>query len=394
VDPDRPKQVVNALGRGESRPSAAAARQAPAPRPPAYLFYDGQCGLCRRAAQFIESAKPAQPLVYIDVTDDAVMQDFPQIDRKRAMEKVTLLGPDGRQREGYDAVTAVVGMLPRWRRFQRLMRLWPVRALGHGGYSLVGHHRHRISRVLGWEDSSGAVREDRLTSPHRRAGAAEAHPRPEQNQTMAGSAMPPDKASRQEGSSTGRRAFLREFMKAPTELGTCFTSSRPLARGIVKDLGLERAKAVIEFGPGPGPVTREIFKRIPKDCRFFAVELNAGLAEEFGRRFPGVTIFQDDAANVRALCEQAGIVPGEVDVIVSTLPFLLFPEELQRKILRESAGVLKPGGRFTTITYRMAKLMPSVNRFKAIMGAEFSTVQFARVVMANVPPAYVYRCVK
>lgn len=192
----------------------------------------------------------------------------------------------------------------------------------------------------------------------------------------------------------GRLAFLREFMKAPGELGTCFTSSGPLARGIVNGLGLERAGAVIEFGPGPGPVTREIFKRTPKDCKFFAVELNAGLAEEFRRRFPGVTIFQDDAANVRSLCEQAGIVPGEVDVIVSTLPFLLFPEELQQKILHEAAGVLKPGGRFTTITYRMAKLMPSVKRFKAVMNREFSTVQFARVVPLNVPPAYVYRCIK
>jgi phosphatidylethanolamine/phosphatidyl-N-methylethanolamine N-methyltransferase len=196
------------------------------------------------------------------------------------------------------------------------------------------------------------------------------------------------------GADRGRLAFVREFMKAPVELGTCFTSSGPLSRGIVKDLGLERAKAVIEFGPGPGPVTREIFKRTPRDCKFFAVELNAGLADEFRRRFPGVTIFQDDAANVRSLCEQAGIVPGEVDVIVSTLPFLLFPEELQRKILREAAGVLKPGGRFTTITYRMAKLMPSVRKFKSVMGESFSTVQFARVVPWNVPPAYVYRCVK
>lgn len=192
----------------------------------------------------------------------------------------------------------------------------------------------------------------------------------------------------------GRMAFLREFVKAPGELGTCFTSSGPLARGIVKGLDLEHARAVIEFGPGPGPVTREILARIPAGCKFFAVELNAGLAEAFRKRFPGVTVYQDDAANVRALCERSGIVPGEVDVVVSTLPFLLFPEELQQKILHETAGVLRPGGRFTTITYRMAKVMPSVQRFKAVMAREFSKVEFARIVLANVPPAYVYRCTK
>lgn len=201
-------------------------------------------------------------------------------------------------------------------------------------------------------------------------------------------------SGREAAGDAGRLAFLREFMKAPVELGTCFTSSGPLSRGIVRGLGLEEAGAVIEFGPGPGPVTREILKRIPQECRFFAVELNAGLADEFRRRFPDVTLFQDDASNVRALCEQVGIMPGAVDVIVSTLPFLLFPHELQQKILHEAAGVLKPGGRFTTITYRMAALMPSVKKFKALMAQEFQTVQFARVVVANVPPAYVYRCIR
>lgn len=192
----------------------------------------------------------------------------------------------------------------------------------------------------------------------------------------------------------GRIAFFREFLKAPVQLGTCFTSSRPLARGIVRGMGLEQARNVIEFGPGPGPVTREILRRIPKDARFFAIERNEGLAEEFRRRFPGVPCFTDDAANVRALCEKQGIEPGTVDCIVSTLPFLLFPEEVQRKILHEAAGVLRPGGKFHTITYRMAKVMPSVQRFKGIIREEFGNVSLARIVLANIPPTYIYRGVK
>jgi phosphatidylethanolamine/phosphatidyl-N-methylethanolamine N-methyltransferase len=192
----------------------------------------------------------------------------------------------------------------------------------------------------------------------------------------------------------GRLAFFREFLKSPVQLGTCFTSSRPLARGIVRGMGLEHARAVIEFGPGPGPVTREIVRRIPKDCKFFAIERNDGLAQEFRRRFPGVPCYNDDAANVRALCERTGIEPGTVDCIVSTLPFLLFPPEVQRKILHEAAGVLRPGGRFHTITYRMAKVMPSVQRFKQIIREEIGNVSLARIVLANIPPTYIYRGVK
>jgi phosphatidylethanolamine/phosphatidyl-N-methylethanolamine N-methyltransferase len=191
-----------------------------------------------------------------------------------------------------------------------------------------------------------------------------------------------------------RLAFMREFFKAPVELGTCFTSSRPLAKAIVRGMGLESARNIIEFGPGPGPVTRQILKRIPAQANFFAVELNAGLAKEFRKRFPQVRLFQEDAANVRQLCERAGMVPGEVDCIISTLPFLLFPPEKQRQILHETASVMRPGGRFVTITYRMAAVMPSVGRFKAIMREEFSSVKLARLVVANIPPAYVYRAVK
>jgi len=38
--------------------------------------------------------------------------------------------------------------------------------------------------------------------------------------------------------------------------------------------------------------------------------------------------------------------------------------------------------------------MPSVKRFAASWKREFTKVRLARVVLANVPPAFIYRCVK
>jgi phosphatidylethanolamine/phosphatidyl-N-methylethanolamine N-methyltransferase len=192
----------------------------------------------------------------------------------------------------------------------------------------------------------------------------------------------------------GGIAFLREFLKAPVELGTCFTSSKALARAMVSGLGLETAQTVIELGPGTGAITEEVLRRIPKGCRFFAIERNAGLVRELRRRWPDLSVHQDDARNLRAICEREGVRPGEVDVVVNSLPFLLFPEELQDEILRETAAVLRPGGRFTLITYRIEGLMPSVRKFRRLMERHFSDVRLRRRVLQNMPPASVYWCTR
>jgi phosphatidylethanolamine/phosphatidyl-N-methylethanolamine N-methyltransferase len=192
----------------------------------------------------------------------------------------------------------------------------------------------------------------------------------------------------------GGFAFLREFLKAPVELGTCFASSKTLSRVMVDGLDLERAKVVVEYGPGTGALSEEVLARIPKDCKFIAIERNAGLADELRRRWPSIHLHQDDARNVAAICEREGVRPGEVDVVVNSLPFLLFPPELQDELFRKTSEILRPGGRFTLLTYRIEGLMPSVNRVKRLMGNYFSEVQLRARVFQNVPPASVYWCKK
>lgn len=189
-------------------------------------------------------------------------------------------------------------------------------------------------------------------------------------------------------------AFLREFLKAPVELGTCFTSSKALARAMVSGLGLETARTVIELGPGTGAITEEVLARIPKGCKFFGIERNAGLVRELRKRWPEFSVHHEDARNLRAVCEKEGVRPGEVDIVVNSLPFLLFPEALQDEILRETAAVLRPGGRFTLITYRIEGLMPSVRKFRSLMEQHFSDVRLRRRVLQNIPPASVYWCQK
>lgn len=118
---------------------------------PHVLFYDASCGLCRRSVALIQRIGPTEPVAYIDVNDNDAMARYPEVDRLEALKRIIMLRRDGKQLGAYDAVTGVMRLLPRWRRLYFLARLWPVQLVGHAVYHLVGRHRHKISRMLGWD---------------------------------------------------------------------------------------------------------------------------------------------------------------------------------------------------------------------------------------------------
>jgi phospholipid N-methyltransferase len=200
------------------------------------------------------------------------------------------------------------------------------------------------------------------------------------------------RAPRKEGPKTGRLVFLREFFRRPGQLGTCFISSKPLARKMVEGLGLERAKTVVELGPGPGPVTEQIVARITRGCRFLAIEQNPELAAVLQQRFPEVRVAVNDAANLEALCAREGLPVGGVDCVVSGIPFLLLDAPAQRRILAAVVRVLKPGGLMSQVTYGAEGVIPKARRFRHVLESFFPEVRRQGPVLANVPPAFVYKC--
>ena len=188
-----------------------------------------------------------------------------------------------------------------------------------------------------------------------------------------------------------RMSFLKAFLKNPKQLGACSPSSPQLRRAQVEGIGLENATAVAELGSGSGTTTQDILKLIPGGCKFFACELNDILANDFRRRMPSVTLYQDDAMKLRSFCTAEGI--EALDNVVTSLPWLLFPPEFQLALLREIHRSLRPGGKFTMLTYRYPGL-PGVNRFRGYMRQVFSEVRLHKYVPINIPPASVYLCTK
>ncbi len=84
--------------------------------------------------------------------------------------------------------------------------------------------------------------------------------------------------------------FLGEFISKPTLIGAVTPSSSFLARTMVEDLDLDRAGAVLEYGPGTGVFTEYILREMRQGAKFAAIELNPQFAAMFKTRHPAVPV--------------------------------------------------------------------------------------------------------
>ena len=73
--------------------------------------------------------------------------------------------------------------------------------------------------------------------------------------------------------------FARNFLKSPAMLGSVIPSSSFLVNDMMRQVDWERARVVVEYGPGVGTFTREILKRMRPDAILVAIELNTDFVE-------------------------------------------------------------------------------------------------------------------
>ncbi|MCX6543814.1 MAG: methyltransferase domain-containing protein [Acidobacteria bacterium] len=185
---------------------------------------------------------------------------------------------------------------------------------------------------------------------------------------------------------------LGEFVRKPTSVGAVAESSWRLAELITDAAGLERAKVVVEFGPGTGAFTEVILRKLDPGAMFFAIEANASFAAATRKRCPGVRVFHASAVSVRERLHECG--QTSCDCIISGLPFSSFSPAQQDEMLAAVHDSLSPGGRFVTFAYLGGLAWPLGRRFRSRLRAQFSEVSSTRTIWRNIPPAFVYRTVK
>jgi phospholipid N-methyltransferase len=184
--------------------------------------------------------------------------------------------------------------------------------------------------------------------------------------------------------------LLSEFVRHPREVGAVAPSGTTLTAQAVAPIPRSGHPVVVELGPGTGSFTAAIQRRLAGRGRHIAVEINPRMAGLLAGQHPGVEVVTADAVRLEELLAERGA--GRADVIVSGLPWAVFPEARQREVLDAAVRALAVDGAFTTFAYVHMRWSAPARRLRRSLEERFDEVVPGRTVWANVPPALVYYC--
>lgn len=190
---------------------------------------------------------------------------------------------------------------------------------------------------------------------------------------------------RQRSRTISRQLFLfaRNFFRYPKLLGSLVPSSPFLVKHVLSLVDWERARVVVEYGPGVGTITQEILKRIRPDATLVAIELNPCFVEFLQNEIsdPRLRVVYGSAADVASILRQLGLL--HADYIISGIPYTLLPDGVRRVVTRETHHVLHPEGAF--VVYQFTRtVLPYLRPTFANVKQDFN--------LFNILPARIYYC--
>ena len=177
--------------------------------------------------------------------------------------------------------------------------------------------------------------------------------------------------------------FLKQYLDNKKEVGAIAPSSKFLRNRMMSPVNFHRSAVIIELGAGNGVFTKEILKRMRPESKLFVFETNASFFEKLSSEINDtrITIFNESAERLHDKMKEIDV--KQVDAIISSLPYAVFPKKVKNKILDSCISSLAPDGVYVQFQY-------SLNAHK-LLKTKFSrvTLDFTPI---NMPPAFIYRC--
>ena len=182
--------------------------------------------------------------------------------------------------------------------------------------------------------------------------------------------------------------FVKAALRNPLDVSTVFPTSRFLAENMIDRGELSQAKSIVELGAGTGAITKYLAPRIG-DAKYLGVEIDSRMVDFLKTTFPALRF---EAGLAEAVNDW--VQPGTVDVVISSLPWTIFSEEMQERTVKAIESALRPGGLFLTYVCANSLLYPNAKNFLGCLGETFETVSRSSLEWRNVPPAFVYTSTK
>lgn len=177
--------------------------------------------------------------------------------------------------------------------------------------------------------------------------------------------------------------FFQTFLKNRQFVGSITPSSRFLVNTMLNGIDFDRAKLIVELGPGEGCLTRKLLERLRPDARVLIFEINPIFCQHLSESIHDerIEILQVSAEHIQDELTKRGL--DKVDAVVSGLPLINFPDDLRTRIWQQIRLVLKFKGTYvqfhfaTTLQKYYYQMFQHVRRYW---------------VPLNVLPAFVYVC--
>jgi phospholipid N-methyltransferase len=177
--------------------------------------------------------------------------------------------------------------------------------------------------------------------------------------------------------------FAGNFLRHPQMLGSIIPSSRFLVNQVLAPIDWERARVIVEYGPGVGTITGEILRRMRHDAQLVAIETNRDFVRFLRTSLldTRLHVVHDSAAEVRTVLQWLGLPAAHY--IISGIPLGSMPEPVRTDIVGKSRAALAPGGSFLVYQFT-ARVLPVLQRTFGDVRRSFER--------RNLPPAQLFVC--
>jgi phosphatidylethanolamine/phosphatidyl-N-methylethanolamine N-methyltransferase len=175
--------------------------------------------------------------------------------------------------------------------------------------------------------------------------------------------------------------FFKRLLKNPASVGAVVPSSLALSRFMCQHVECHsKEEFVVEIGAGTGRFTQALLNQGLLVSQIIAVELDSELANFLRNRFPELIVIEGDATQLEKLLPS--YVLGKVRTVISGIPMVNMPKDVQKEIVRSAFSILTDGGKFLQFTYGPVSPIParSLGLVKKRLGHIF----------LNFPPATVW----
>jgi len=176
--------------------------------------------------------------------------------------------------------------------------------------------------------------------------------------------------------------FLKSFA-TDKDVASITPSSQYCVRKLCEHIDFKTTKTIVEYGGGTGVFTKHFLKKMSPDAQLFVFETNANFVKTLSKIDDDrLTIFHDSVENMLTLMPEELI--GNVDHVVSGIPFSFFDWDMKIDILNKTKKVLHEKGSFLAYQTSGHLKKPLTEVF------DNYTTDFC---WKNIPPYFIYESV-